>query len=1056
MKQLLIITTLAACIASSVSAQVYSPDNKFGTRHNRSLSIIDLGFPNDTLSVPYEAQSYPHISMKGSTLYVWDTVAKHWSAFVGGISTRDRFGFNGEDNHASEDRSFSGRSIHSLTIDSTYYVFLVARSGDGSSPSYYLDSTGNYITGNFYITSLPISPAFDSTAFKPLGRRSSDGLIKSANSWGEIIKPLARTAISLTTNFTSGVATYDNTSGVLNIPEYKNKDSLFGVDDNIAAANRAFNANSKNFWLTAAADVYLESINGTNTSWIDLANNEVRIQQSDSGTPSTNWIDMTTNQFELNQTGATSDYANSISMDGDNGILIDPGSGNFRISNLPVITSPTGKKVIMQGSGGYFFQISVADLTTGTANIYNINGKTTNNRVDSLDGHTLTFLGTGSNYPAIPNDTVRFKNTAVIHENSLVTNRLTDIIISGNNYGSYDATNYAGSIFFRHYGAYATGCDICGKNTMAFKWTQNAAWDPVTGTGGVDTLLHGQGAHNGPGDHHYYYGDFTDTYANANRLITFEHNGTAFIRIYNNPVGNFAQTLFGLSSNTPNYTSVPNWENWDVIIGGKAAVTDTFLVAGVLKITSGSPGLGKVLTSDANGVATWQTASGGSVSTFAFTDGHGLDGTVSNATTTPALSIITTAANKSVLYSASGDFTASMMSQESGYMLVSSSGSSSSTANASFVINSHEDNDAILDLQASGSPLFTFQDNGTLTIVDAGGDPSTPAAGFGGIYVKNDSLRFMNDAGTIFTLGTSGGGGGSGTVNSGVDKHAVMYSGTGTTVDDVAGAVYNTSSKILTISGQASGDVELKVIGNPSEDANLLELARFGGGTTVSWNQYGDLTVEDRVTAYKYSGNVYGGWHPSQGGFMVTPGVGYCFTNAANFNTIDASWQRKASGVIWAVDGGLGATGYSSVIMKQLIVGSGSTFAASATAAIHMYNGTVPSGSITDGTLLYSEDVSASSELKVRDEAGNITTLSPHNFTHIPGGPSEDMAWSYNSEKGDRYIAVDWTKALRTIEKQSKDIEDLKAMVNKLAGKTYQKKKPVKLVYTGKVNNKTK
>jgi hypothetical protein len=841
-----------------------------------------------------------------------------------------------------------------------------------------------------------------------------------------------------------------------------------GIDDVLAigqslSANRTINANSHNFWLTSASDVYLESVTGTANSWIDLTNNDLKILQENTGNPSANWIEMSTNQFELNQTGATSDFANSISMDGDNGILIDPGSGNFRVSNIPITTSPTSKKVLMQGSGGYFYQISVADLTTGTANIYNTSGKTTSNRVDSLDGKTLTFLGTGSNYPATPADTVRFKNTATIYENSLVTNRLTDIIISGNNYGSYDATNYAGSIFFRHYGAYATGCDICGKNTMALKWTQNAAWDPVTGTGGVDTLLHGQGAHNGPGDHHYYYGDFTDTYANANRLITFEHNGAAFIRIYNNPVGNFAQTLFGLSSNSPNYTAIPNWENWDVIVGGKFAVADTLHAntkvrfAGLASSANAADSM--LVVNAANGMVGYRAipSAGGSgtVTSFAFTDGHGLDGTVSNATTTPALSIITTAANKSVLYSASGDFTASMMSQESGYMLVSSSGSSTSTANASFVINSHEDNDAILDLQASGSPLFTFQDNGTLTIVDAGGDPSTPAAGFGGIYVKNDSLRFMNDAGTIFTLGTSGAGG-SGTINSGVDKHAVMYSGTGTTVDDVAGAVYNTSSKILTISGQASGDVELKVIGNPSEDANLLELARFGGGTTVSWNQYGDLTVEDRVTAYKYSGNIYGGWHPSQGGFMVTPGVGYCFTNAANFNTIDASWQRKASGVIWAVDGGLGATGYSSVIMKQLIVGSGSTFATSATAAIHMYNGTAPSASITDGTLLYSEDVSASSELKVRDEAGNITTLSPHNFTGIPGGASEDMAWSFHSERDGKFITVDMTKAMRTIEQQSKDIEDLKAMVNKLAGKTYQKKKPVKLIYTGKVNNKTK
>lgn len=41
-------------------------------------------------------------------------------------------------------------------------------------------------------------------------------------------------------------------------------------------------------------------------------------------------------------------------------------------------------------------------------------------------------------------------------------------------------------------------------------------------------------------------------------------------------------------------------------------------------------------------------------------------------------------------------------------------------------------------------------------------------------------------------------------------------------------------------------------------------------------------------------------------------------------------------------------------------------------------NGTAPTGSITNGVQLYSEDVSSSAELKVRDEAGNVTTLSPH------------------------------------------------------------------------------
>lgn len=86
---------------------------------------------------------------------------------------------------------------------------------------------------------------------------------------------------------------------------------------------------------------------------------------------------------------------------------------------------------------------------------------------------------------------------------------------------------------------------------------------------------------------------------------------------------------------------------------------------------------------------------------------------------------------------------------------------------------------------------------------------------------------------------------------------------------------------------------------------------------------------------------------------------------------------------------------------------------------LNIYNGTAPAGSLTDGVILYAEDVTSSSELKVRDEAGNITTLSPHNFELIPQGPSEDMAWSYYSEKDGKRINVDMLKALRVLERMS-------------------------------------
>jgi trimeric autotransporter adhesin len=82
-------------------------------------------------------------------------------------------------------------------------------------------------------------------------------------------------------------------------------------------------------------------------------------------------------------------------------------------------------------------------------------------------------------------------------------------------------------------------------------------------------------------------------------------------------------------------------------------------------------------------------------------------------------------------------------------------------------------------------------------------------------------------------------------------------------------------------------------------------------------------------------------------------------------------------------------------------------------------NGIAPDTPITNGILLYSVDESASAELQVMDEAGNVSTLSPHNFSLID--KSEPMAWSFYSEnKNVGYkINVDMLKAMRTIEKLS-------------------------------------
>ena len=87
----------------------------------------------------------------------------------------------------------------------------------------------------------------------------------------------------------------------------------------------------------------------------------------------------------------------------------------------------------------------------------------------------------------------------------------------------------------------------------------------------------------------------------------------------------------------------------------------------------------------------------------------------------------------------------------------------------------------------------------------------------------------------------------------------------------------------------------------------------------------------------------------------------------------------------------------------------------SAAKVIGIANGTAPTTSPANMVQLWAEDVSASSELRVRDEAGNVTTLSPHNFSLI-GEKSHELAWSFYSEKDGMAINVDMFRVVQLLE----------------------------------------
>jgi hypothetical protein len=114
------------------------------------------------------------------------------------------------------------------------------------------------------------------------------------------------------------------------------------------------------------------------------------------------------------------------------------------------------------------------------------------------------------------------------------------------------------------------------------------------------------------------------------------------------------------------------------------------------------------------------------------------------------------------------------------------------------------------------------------------------------------------------------------------------------------------------------------------------------------------------------------------------------------------------------------ATAYHLVLQPSggnVGIGS-STFGTSAATVLGIGNGTAPTTSPADMIQLWAEDVSASSELRVRDEAGNVTTLSPHNFSMFTPAATQAFPWSYYSKNAHigKEINVDMYGAIAALE----------------------------------------
>lgn len=146
------------------------------------------------------------------------------------------------------------------------------------------------------------------------------------------------------------------------------------------------------------------------------------------------------------------------------------------------------------------------------------------------------------------------------------------------------------------------------------------------------------------------------------------------------------------------------------------------------------------------------------------------------------------------------------------------------------------------------------------------------------------------------------------------------------------------------------------------------------------------------------------------GGYINVAGAGTTWTTTAG---------EQYTNMVISTDMGTGGASLGGINLSSNVGIGSSSPPTSGQYVFTIANGTAPTGSSANSCTLYSEDVAASSELHVRDEAGNITVLSPHAFKLMDR--SEPTAWSYYSKNEflGKEINVDVMAVIRKVEELS-------------------------------------
>lgn len=341
---------------------------------------------------------------------------------------------------------------------------------------------------------------------------------------------------------------------------------------------------------------------------------------------------------------------------------------------------------------------------------------------------------------------------------------------------------------------------------------------------------------------------------------------------------------------------------------------------------------------------------------------------------------------------------------------------------------------------SGGNTIHTFTSSGTFTapsggltvdilLVGGGGGGGGYTGNFAdgggaGGYVYKTSVSASAGANSI-VVGGGGAGGGTGGAKgtSGSDSTGLTYTATG----GGGGGYYAQTG----LNGGSGGGGSTAGSGNtpstsPSQGNN--------GGTQSSSTAGGGGGGASAVGANgsgSSGGNGGNGTANSISGSSVTYAGG---GGGGVYHTITSFGSGGTGG------GGSGGKGATAATNGTANTGGGGGGGAGGTGAV------TGGGSGGSGIVIISYATPAgSAEAKVRDEAGNITTLSPHNFRNMPKerldlieAQSDGLAWTYHSKNNCTYKEVMIDGKPKTVEDTCREITvdmfTLARLVEKISG----------------------